>query len=107
MTEQPTPTVTSIATPSMEQTHYGIAIANLGTEGGAIALGHHNDAQTLAAFRAFTEMPVDGERITRGWACFRAPQPATGAWEEADWLWVAEPVTAATPGAIAVTYLEA
>lgn len=108
MTEQTEPTITPIANPYMEQTHYGIPVASLSDDGDLIALGHHDDDKVLEAFRAHLALPFTfGERITRGWALFRKPQPDNGAGEDEDWMWVAEPATADTPGALPVTRLEA
>lgn len=106
MTEQPTPTVTPIVTPSMEGTHYGIPVSSLGEDGDLIALGHHDDDKALEAFRAHTGLALDDERITCGWACFYKPQPGSDEWEE-EYSWVAEPATADIPGALPVTYLVA
>jgi hypothetical protein len=105
MTDQ---TITPIANPYMEQTHYGIPVASLSDDGDLIALGHHDDDKALEAFRAHLALPFTfGERITRGWAVFHKPAPGHDGWEDEEYVWVAEPATADTPGALAVTRLEA
>lgn len=105
MTDQLEPTVTLIANPYMEGTHYGIPVSCLGEDGDVIALGHHDDDKTREAFRAHLDLSIDlDHQVRRGWATFRKPQPGNESEEE--FVWIAEDASVGTPGALAVTYLD-
>lgn len=105
--------------PEMEDTHYGIGVAHIGEDGDLVALGHHSDRRTLAAFnrhmRTFVgldNLADDRSSKAADWppafqrkhAVFRAPDPAN-CWEDPDWHWVADWCDADTPNAQPVTLL--
>jgi hypothetical protein len=109
-----------ITDPEMEATHYGITVAHIGEDGDLIALGHHSDRRTLAAFnrhmRTFVglaNLADDRSATAAEWmsalqqkhAVFRAPNPTEDCWEDPDWTWVAEWCDADAPGAKPVTLL--
>jgi hypothetical protein len=106
-----------ITNPEMEDVHYGIKVAHIGEHGDLIALGHHSDRRTLAAFnrhmRTFlglANLADDRSATVAEWTpafqrkhCrFRVPHPET--WE-ADWAWIADWCDADAPGACPVTLL--
>ncbi|WP_333759281.1 hypothetical protein [Streptomyces sp. ISBFB 2968] len=108
----------TIDVPEMEDTHYGIGVSHIGEDGDLIAIGHHSDRRTLAAFnrhmRTFLGLAnlADDRSATaiewlpalqRKHCVFRTPDPAD-CWE-ADWSWVAEWCDPETPGAQPVTLL--
>lgn len=108
-----------ITDPVMEETHYGIKVSHIGEDGDLIALGHHSDRRTLAAFnrhmRVFlglANLADDRSATAADWVpalqrkhcVFRVPDPAN-CWEDVDWSWVAAWCDADTPDATAVTLL--
>jgi hypothetical protein len=103
--------------PQMEDTHYGIKVAHMGEDGDLIALGHHSDRRTIAAFnrhmRTFlglANLADDRSSTAADWVpalqrkhCrFRVPNPET--WE-GDWAWIAEWCDPDSPDARPVTLI--
>lgn len=110
---------TLIADPAMEDIHYGIKVSHIGEDGDLIALGHHTDRRTIAAFnrhmRAFlglANLADDRSATVADWlpalqrkhAVFRTPDPENE-FEDPEWSWVAHWCDADTADARAVTLL--
>jgi hypothetical protein len=108
-----------IADPEMEDTHYGIKVSHIGEDGDLIALGHHSDLRTLAAFnrhmRVFlglANLADDRSSTAAEWvpalqrkhAVFRTPDP-DNEFEDPEWSWVAHWCDTDTPDARPVTLL--
>ncbi|MBZ6211696.1 hypothetical protein KVH31_34945 [Streptomyces olivaceus] len=108
-----------IDAPAMENSHYGIRVSHIGEDGDLIALGHHSDRRSIAAFnrhmRTFlglANLADDRSATAAEWVpalqrrhcIFRTPDPEN-CWEDVDWSWVAEWCQPETPDAHPVTLL--
>ena len=104
----------------MEAVHYGIPVSGYGEDGAMLALGHHDTRRAFAAFNRHARVCcglanlADDQGadlddwllcIEELWVIFRRPDPARG--DDPDCAWYFDRVTAATPGAQPVTYLDA
>jgi hypothetical protein len=108
-----------ISDPEMEDTHYGIRVSTVGEDGDMIALGHHSNLRTLAAFnrhmRVFlglANLADDRSTTVADWlpalhrkhAVFRSSDPENE-FEDPEWSWVVHWCDVDEPGAQPVTLL--